>query len=393
LMLGGDNTHSGETVIMAGAFQLIKAEASTVAVQTSSSTSTITMDSTAGLQIGQHVTGTNISAGTFISGISGNTITLSRAPTAAVSGSLDFAALNGSLRNSTLNYNNQGGQLSFGTLTTTAELGAIKGAQNLALTNASSNAVALTVGLNGSSTAYSGIFSGAGSLVKDGEGSLTLTNASTFSGGTQVRAGALLIQNSGTASVLGSGSVSTLTNSGAVLGGSGSITGGSAKSITLNAGTFLRIGQTHNTAGIAQKLQLGSSTPANVNISLAGTLQFDLFSSQVGTPEAEADLLKLVSTSSISLNGGTVNVAALGDTSSWIVGDTWQLIDWAGTTQTGGLSLGLMPDLVGRTWTSYSDSNGFYVQLAAIPEPSKMILLLSGTLALGLRRQRSKRSA
>ena len=59
------------------------------------------------------------------------------------------------LQNSTLSYNNQGGTLSFGS-STSATLGGLSGAQNLALTNASSGAVNLSVGNNNANTIYSG---------------------------------------------------------------------------------------------------------------------------------------------------------------------------------------------------------------------------------------------
>ena len=69
------------------------------------------------------------------------------------------------LQNSTLNYNNQGGSLSFGTLTA-ATFGGLNGAQNLALTNTTPASVTLTVGGNNQSTTYSGTLSGGGSLTK-----------------------------------------------------------------------------------------------------------------------------------------------------------------------------------------------------------------------------------
>ena len=87
-------------------------------------------------------------------------------PTTISSGTLQ---LNHSLalQNSTLNYNNQGGTLSFGTLTS-ATLGGLTGAQNLGLANSSSAALSLAVGNNNANTTYAGVFSGPGSLTKVG---------------------------------------------------------------------------------------------------------------------------------------------------------------------------------------------------------------------------------
>lgn len=53
--------------------------------------------------------------------------------------------------------------------------------------------VALTVGYNNSSTTYSGVMSGAGSLIKVGTGTLTLSGANSYTGNTTVSAGTLAL--------------------------------------------------------------------------------------------------------------------------------------------------------------------------------------------------------
>jgi len=100
------------------------------------------------------------------------------------------------LQNSTLNYNNQGGTLDFGSLTA-ATLGGLSGAQNLTLNNFSSAALALTVGNNGFSNYYSGVLSGTGSLVKNGSGVEVLNGANTYSGVSGVSTGVLQLNSSG----------------------------------------------------------------------------------------------------------------------------------------------------------------------------------------------------
>jgi PEP-CTERM putative exosortase interaction domain/autotransporter-associated beta strand repeat len=96
------------------------------------------------------------------------------------------------LQNSTLSYDNHGGSLKFGSLSS-ATLGGLGGAQNLALTNISSQGVALTVGANDSTTTYSGVLSGTGSLAKTGSGTLTLSGANTFTGTIDIQQGTLAV--------------------------------------------------------------------------------------------------------------------------------------------------------------------------------------------------------
>jgi len=114
-----------------------------------------------------------------------------------------FLVLNNSaaLQNTTLNYNNSGGSLSFGTLTS-ATLGGLKGSQDLVLANATSAAVALTVA-NSLSNTYSGNLSGIGSLTDNGTGNLTLAGNNTYTGGTTINNGTLIF--TGNTSNLGAG--------------------------------------------------------------------------------------------------------------------------------------------------------------------------------------------
>lgn len=141
--------------------------------------------------------------------------------TTVVWGTLSLNNAN-ALQQSTLDYNNYGGVLSFGSLTS-ATLGGLAGAQNLPLSNASGAAVALTVGANDQDTVYSGVLSGGGSLTKFGNGAFTLAGASSYTGTTAV--------NAGTLSVTGSLAGSTVIVNGGVLTG-----GGSVKTLKLNGG-------------------------------------------------------------------------------------------------------------------------------------------------------------
>ena len=96
-----------------------------------------------------------------------------------------------------------GGSLAFAAGNTSPSIGGLAGAGGFALTTAASEAVALNVGGNGQSTAYSGNLSGAGGLVKVGSGMLTLSASSGYSGATNVSTGTLQLVGVPTAPVAG----------------------------------------------------------------------------------------------------------------------------------------------------------------------------------------------
>ena len=110
------------------------------------------------------------------------------------------------LQDSRLNYNGQGGVLSFGSQTSTT-FGSLTGSQNLDLDNTMPAAVTLSVGNNNGSDTYSGVLSGSGSLTKVGSGTFTLAGSNTYTGGTTLAAGILNLgvgQNGSTSGPLGS---------------------------------------------------------------------------------------------------------------------------------------------------------------------------------------------
>jgi fibronectin-binding autotransporter adhesin len=264
LVLQGENTYTGDTVITSGTLRI-----ENVAQQVLSGTVGGTgnkvisgLASTAGLFIGQAVTGSGITANSYITALTGTSVTVSGSGTpGAVSAT--FTAANGTLQGSTLNYSNQGGVLSFGQ-STALTIGGIKGSQNLALTNASNAAVALTLGGNGQSTDYSGVLSGGGSLTKTGIGALTLGGANTFSGLLTVGEGSLSISTINNAST--NGPLGNSTNA-VVLGSSGSVgtlsyTGANASSnkpFTAATGGTAAFSVTDSTATLTLSAAIGGS--------------------------------------------------------------------------------------------------------------------------------------
>jgi len=89
--------------------------------------------------------------------------------------------------------NNNYSALAFANGVTAPVFGALAGTGNFALVDGTNAAVTLTVGGNGSNTVYSGVLSDIGSLIKTGNGTMTLSNANTYTGNTTINGGTLEI--------------------------------------------------------------------------------------------------------------------------------------------------------------------------------------------------------
>ena len=116
----------------------------------------------------------------------------------------------------------------------------------------------LTTGANGQNTAHSGVISGAGSLLKTGNGVQTLSGANTFSVGTTVSAGTLRATTGNalpTAITLNDGSTGS-SNTALLLAGNGI---GTARNITV----------TNNGSGVTT---IGSDTGSANNVVFSGTI-------------------------------------------------------------------------------------------------------------------------
>lgn len=154
----------------------------------------------------------------------------------------------------------------------------------------------LTVG-NASSTTYSGVISGSGGLVKQGSGTLTLTRANTYSGGTTVSAGTLELTGGALAGNISVGASGTMRMNhgdfgvvyGGQLSGTGNVvvTGASndlqlsgnnssfTGTLTVSGGAQLRLRNDNAVSGAALVLESGGAASV---YNYVGTAAFNVAS-------------------------------------------------------------------------------------------------------------------
>ncbi len=129
---------------------------------------------------------------------------------------------------------------------------------------------ALTIGSGDSSSAFTGIISGAGSLTKTGAGTLTLGGANTYSGATAVNAGTLVLPTTQT----GGGAIAVA--DGATLGVTVASAGTSLACASLTLGTggattnTFNLGAGRPSAPVIQTPSLTVNGPVSVNVTGVG---------------------------------------------------------------------------------------------------------------------------
>ena len=238
-------------------------------------------------------------------------------------------------------------------------------------------------------TNYAGSMTGTGDLIQSGTGAVTFSgNANTFSGGTIINAGKLLVSNSA-GSGTGSGVVNI--NDGATFGGTGLISG----ALMINAGGSVSPGASPG------QLQVGGGT----TLAGGGRYVFEI-NNTVGTAGTNWDLLSISGSLTIS---ATVNTPFVLDLVSLTAGNangalanfnSANAYSWKFVTTTSGItgfSAGAFqydPGYfyngldVGHFFVSQT-GNDLYLNFTPVPEPTTWVLLSLGlsSVLLSLRRK------
>jgi fibronectin-binding autotransporter adhesin len=207
---------------------------------------------------------------------------------------------------------------------------------------------------NGNEVTLSGILKGTGGLAKAGAGTLLLTGANTYAGGTTVNSGTLRIGNGGASGSVGTGAVliaagasliysrtdsltvpGTISGTGAVSIESGSLNLANATgtlSATVAAGSTLAISGsvgtvTVSTTGTLEASTAGTGTVTASSVSLSGsTLKMTVGSTSTKIVVNNAG--GLVANGSNSIQISPVNLTA----------GTYPLVDYTGTIGGGGFA-------------------------------------------------------
>jgi autotransporter-associated beta strand protein len=239
------------------------------------------------------------------------------------------------------------------------------------------------------------------SLAKSGTGGVALSGSNTYKGGTTVTQGSLFVNNT---SGSGTGSGGITVSSGATLAGSGIIApAAGVVTISIPTGANLSVGGPADTVGQALTLNLQQDNILN----LAGNLRLDLFSNLPGSSTAsEGDRLLFGNSgvAQVNLTGSTLMVNNAGSL-TFNAGDSWKIIDWGTIFRDNTIFTGLdpltnqynnnvyLPALSGGLAWNIGDLYTLGTITVAVPEPSRLLMLMFGLIALGFRRRRKSLQA
>jgi autotransporter-associated beta strand protein len=284
---------------------------------------------------------------------------------------------------------------------TSAPTVGFSGGTATATANLSSVVLAATSGVGGSGDlTVNAPISGAGGLTKVGGGTLTLTAANTYAGGTTVGVGTLLVNNTtgsgtgtGSAAVTGTGTA----GSGGRLGGTGFIGGNVAvggttaatRGGTIAPGVGSAIGTLTQTAGTmtwnpggTYAFKYDASAPTGDLIAGTGTASLNL--SGLGTGSGQQFNLALSNTT------GSVSPTPVAYTVATFAGGITPPTGAGGTDLTSYFAFS--GDYLGSP-TATLNGNNLVVTFQPVPEPSTVLLIAAGgTAVAGLWRRRRSSS-
>jgi len=220
------------------------------------------------------------------------------------------------------------------------------------------------VGGKNTSATFAGTIANDASLIKVGTGTWTLTGANTYSGGTVVNSGTLLVNNT-SGNGTGSGAVAV---SGGTLGGSGTING----LVTVQSGGTLAPGAGNSTAGTAL-------TMYNNLTLLTGSTNI----MRVSVDNANNDIVN-VSSGTVTYAGTLTILTNATDTTPLVAGSTYTLFTAA--TFVGSFDSIQPPPGPGLAWSNDSVNLGQFVVVVASVAPAPVAAFsgtpLSGTAPL-----------
>jgi autotransporter-associated beta strand protein len=227
---------------------------------------------------------------------------------------------------------------------------------------------------NATNLTLSGAIGGAAGLVKSGAGRLALSGTSTFTGGTTVNAGTLLVNGT----IPGPVTV----NAGATLGGTGTVTG----PVTVNAGGTLAAG-------------LSPGVTNTGNLVLAGIFLVEIEGATLGTQYDNTNV-----TGTVTIAGGTLTLAGAyvpvaGDSFTIIANDGADAVTGTFAGLAEGATLAFNGATLGISYVGGTGNDVVLTALAAgppVPIPALsgwgllMLALLMGGIGIHLISRRSR---
>ena len=207
---------------------------------------------------------------------------------------------------------------------------------------------ALTItGAGNMITGSDNAFRGTGRLIKDGLGTLTLANSSSFTGGVELKGGTLIVSH---ASGMGTNKNLSVTGN-AAIGGISAGYGG----LSLSAGASLDVSAVDSNAGLSMTagvLSLGRQNTMTGNLNLGAAVRID------ATHMTVNGSLLLENSDSVSWSAGTYNLinatgGITGDLANTILLGTEYIGNWSTTDNTLKFVVAQVTSL---TWTGGGDN-------------------------------------